>query len=69
MDNVFGEPVKCWGGQGFDGQGFVCVGLVHGHCFFWVGCFVRHRVYHSGIVVPRDVGSVVAGLVHGHWFV
>jgi hypothetical protein len=25
-------------------------------------------VYHSGIVVPRDVGSAGVGLVHGHWF-
>jgi hypothetical protein len=26
-------------------------------------------VYHSGIVVPRDVGSAIVGQVHGHWFV
>jgi hypothetical protein len=57
MDNVFGVSVKCSGGQGFDGKVFVCVGLVHGHWLFWVVLFVRHRVYHSGVVVPRDVGS------------
>jgi hypothetical protein len=44
------------------------VGLLHGHWFFWVVWFVRLRVYHSGIVVPRDVGSAGVGLVHGHWF-
>jgi hypothetical protein len=36
--------------------------------FFWVVWFVRLRVYHSGIVVPRDVGSAGVGLVHGLWF-
>jgi hypothetical protein len=38
------------------------VGLVHGHWFFWVVWFVRLRVYHSGIVVLRDVRSVGVGL-------
>jgi hypothetical protein len=68
MDSVLGVSIKFWRGQGLNGQGFVCVGLVHGHWFFWVVRFVRLRVYHSGTVVPRDVGSVGVGLVHGHWF-
>jgi hypothetical protein len=62
MDTLLGVSIKCWRGQEFDGWGFVCVGLVHGHWLFWVVRFVRLRVYHSGIVTPRDVGSVGVGL-------